>query len=646
MKRKLSINKENDEGDDEDEKDDKKKTESKWIHFCLGEHGILPWKINSKNSGFQMEWDVLTFCLAKPECKHNEDTTTHGYATIPYNVSIDDINCFMLFVNGLLRGESILCTENLSHHHLVSTNVNFLLVTKLFEFFQTNQNHSNWLKTILMAINSYKSAISCLSAYYITHKKLIGVPTTILYQSEFQLLFRLKMAVKHGLSNIIYNSQLLCKKEVSILLGIEEILLDFLNENIVIAGGAALYLGCNQWSHLKNRSDIDFFIMNCPQQKEIAQKFITLLRQTGRSIYKLGDSVITAISCHYVRRIQIILSTATNAQTLILDFDIPAVQTYYDGHCLHMTVGAQYSWLTKKCTSNINCKKINAIRLFGMFHKGFSLSKKAIDYLSKTSIGWPIKPEFQSIYEFAIPFLLPISDIPLEIQNANLYKNFKLQPIIEDQNETTILKEMKAMSSMKEWNEDYNDNCGNVFDGTCLQTYLNDSCELDDIETPYPKNNKMSFQKIISKYVFQISSCRIFALGGTTNQSDAEYEQKVLRKIYIEIYNQSLRKDINKISSKHFLDLKQKQVQPGKEKTFFADGLNLPSTRSIQASYSKRTTQFFENGFQQKCLPSNLNNINGKVLIYPAYIQLVQNHYSNMYEITVKWKCAQISWYL
>src|SRR4029078_3369048 len=120
--------------------------------------------------------------------------------------------------------------------------------------------------------------------------------------------------------------------------------------------------------------------------------------------------------------IQLIVSNHKYAIDLIKDFDMPVVRAYYDGELFHPTVGALYDWLNMKI-SLYTYYNIKASRLYNMHWKGFELSEEAQVFL-KNTIGWPPEKEYEDSLQFNIPFIS--SNVPIEVQFANLYAQFKL----------------------------------------------------------------------------------------------------------------------------------------------------------------------------------------------------------------------------
>ena len=130
--------------------------EPKWIHFCCGEHGIIPWRIDEENckAFFNMNWTVLTFCVI-PHCAlHPAESLTDAHTHVPFPVSLDDVLCFMLFADGHADVNSLQQQTTKYHHMLLSTEVNFCTILKMFEFFQTNLQHSALLISFLKELST------------------------------------------------------------------------------------------------------------------------------------------------------------------------------------------------------------------------------------------------------------------------------------------------------------------------------------------------------------------------------------------------------------------------------------------------------------------------------------------------------------
>ena len=208
-------------------------------------------------------------------------------------------------------------------------------------------------------------------------------------------------------------------------------------DKCVIAGGAALYLGCpwTKWSH---RCDVDFFVFDTPEAVAIIVRLCNILTQQGYIVCQSSASVLTAIGYYGMRRIQIIRSGATCVDHLILGehgFDIDAVKAYYDGHFLVPSVNAETNWRARKCTT-YTYRYVEPIRLYGMLWKGFELSAECMQHI-KNVIGWPLGEKFRSEYENNIVCLnreLPITVQEYQLNKMNLHVIKELQETVEAMN--------------------------------------------------------------------------------------------------------------------------------------------------------------------------------------------------------------------
>lgn len=224
-------------------------------------------------------------------------------------------------------------------------------------------------------------------------------------------------------------------------LNIPKELLRLLNkETCVIAGGAALYLGC-PWTKWNLRCDVDFFVFNVENAYELINNLLDILLINKYTLCLSSASVITAIGVYGIRKIQIIRSAAKTVDGLIDDingFDFNCVKTYYDGQKLYKTIFAEYDWLTRKISGGCY-RDILPIRLYGIFWKGFEIDNNSIEYL-KNTLGWPIPQKVSSDFENDIPCINP--NIPDEVQYVQLEKMHL--PVIRDLNKTILELECKS----------------------------------------------------------------------------------------------------------------------------------------------------------------------------------------------------------
>lgn len=76
--------------------------------------------------------------------------------------------------------------------------------------------------------------------------------------------------------------------------------------------------------------------------------------------------------------------------------------------------------------------------------------------------------------------------------------------------------------------------------------------------------------------------------------------------------------------------------------TYNAQHQSKNKNNHFYAKYSKKKTQFFENGFPQAKLPHDVVHP-GKVLIRPAYV-VITNKCGNLCDTVLQWECSQIFW--
>lgn len=299
------------------------------------------------------------------------------------------------------------------------------------------------LISLLKATPKFEYARAAMSAFKLTEQQAQtnGIPPFCIYETrvkDMNLLDRMKFVHMHHESDFFYKSRFVSKHEVSELLGIEQSILNWLDpQKCVLAGGGCLKLGVPE-SPFTERCDVDLFVLNgFAEQKKYALQLAKCIQETTqrRVFLSRNSSVITAVGVFGVRRIQIILATQKTPEDLVLNFDVHAVRSYYDGDLFHATIGAQHDWITKKCSTN-TFHHLTPKRLFGMHWKGFELTPEAQQFMERSTFGWPVKEAAQKEFEYVFPFLT--KDVPEQVQDASLYAQFHLTPLAEIESEDAL----------------------------------------------------------------------------------------------------------------------------------------------------------------------------------------------------------------
>lgn len=292
------------------------------------------------------------------------------------------------------------------------------LIQKAYEHIQkTKENEMNSDDEKDIILDTFT-----LSAYIITNTP--GVLKQV-NMNKFPINTVTKYACATGKGNETIaqplNPAYVCQK-----LGISQQILKHLQSKyVVIAGGAAMYLGCpsSKWDL---SCDIDIFVLYSVSMESlhIITKIVQTLQEEGYIVCKYGPSVLTAIGEYGRRRIQIIFSLAESPHELIVNFDLNTVRAYYDGAFLHSTYSANSDWQQMKCSNGLT-KPIKARRLARIYLKGFDLDENAKTYL-KNTIGWPIPDDIKEKMLYNIPYITP--NVPLRIQHQIL-KQMGMTPV-------------------------------------------------------------------------------------------------------------------------------------------------------------------------------------------------------------------------
>lgn len=273
----------------------------------------------------------------------------------------------------------------------------------------------------------------------------------------------------------------------------------------VVAGGAALYLGC-PWSKWTHRCDVDFFVFDTHDAVDIMICVSQILVNEGYVICQSSGSVLTAIGYYGMRRIQIIRSGAKTVDDLISGehgFDIDAVKAYYDGSVLCASINAEANWRARQCTT-YTYRYVEPARLYGMLWKGFALTDEATKHI-KNTLGFPPRGGFVAKYENNIVCLN--RELPVEVQE---YQLNKMQlPVVKNLVETIEAMDCKQNDYIKIFT------FAGTYDEYVRITHVDVKSSklsrptptLDNKYscTPYPGN----FYRIRSDYDLRLPLCRV-----------------------------------------------------------------------------------------------------------------------------------------
>lgn len=349
--------------------------------------------------------------------------TEEGAFRFPFDIDISSVNYFI----DLLKNKHTIKEDDI---------LNFLEVKLCCDYFNTSKVITDRLDTQLHM--KFTSPLTIFTAYRITKEINTQIENIdpFLNLTQFPLIDKLKFLIAHNHADT-WSPQ---SQEINIsTLNIPVTLNSILNKDeCVIAGGAAMYLGC-PWSKWTLRCDVDFFVLDTPKAIHIMEQVVTILLDNKYKVCQSSKSVLTAIGFYGMQRIQIIRSSAKNVDELISSaegFDLNTIKAYYDGQRLYKTFAAELDWLTKEC-SGCTFTSVKPLRLLGIWWKGFKLNALAQKYLENT-IGWPVEQEIIDEYESNVPCLTP--GIPDNIQEYQL-KRMNL-PIIKDLN---IVSEMPPL---------------------------------------------------------------------------------------------------------------------------------------------------------------------------------------------------------
>lgn len=375
-------------------------TELKKIIFCVNDKKLIPIP-NELEMPKSIDEDEIIYVFNRGLTIEEEKQSN----IFKYSFTIAEES--LIFFTQLTE-EKLLYDENLL--------LNFYEIKLLSDFFNTSGFLSMRINTL--AEMKFNQLLTIFSSYAFTKTRDSTLnPSQILELEGFPLIDKLEYIIKNNSDSWSPSFEEI--KDVSSKLNIPDELLSLLDKHMcVIAGGAAMYLGC-PWSKWTLRCDVDFFVLDTTLASDLLSSLTAILLENKYKICSSSKSVLTCISFYGTRKIQIIRSAAKNVDELIIKqngFDLNAIKCYYDGTYLHKTFGAEYDWLTRKC-SGCTFMSVLPRRLLGIFWKGFKLTPQGIEYLNNT-YGWPIPQEIIDNYESDIPFIT--EGVPELVQNNQL----------------------------------------------------------------------------------------------------------------------------------------------------------------------------------------------------------------------------------
>jgi hypothetical protein len=317
------------------------------------------------------------------------------------------------------------------------TLVRFDRLSFLLDYFCASAFLSNKLKEISWSpTNDIVTAMTIFQVWDCCNETFPSID--IMGLVEFPLLLRLRFILKYNDSDFLMPTVEMCIQTAHDQLQIPlEILRLLSSTDAVIAGGAASYLADAGNSPLPT-SDVDIFVFDNNNQKMMIDSITQALSNSNRVVCKSGPSVLTAIGTYGTKSIQVIATTAKNAEELVLAFDLNLAKAFYDGVHVRFTASAQHDWMTKTC-SNGTFTHIKPTRLAKAYLKGFQLNDAAIEYL-KNTIKWPLCPQLIAKLVHRVPCLIP--GVPYDVQMQQLLR-MNLQPL----NYTQQDKELVALGN-------------------------------------------------------------------------------------------------------------------------------------------------------------------------------------------------------
>ncbi|AYV79329.1 MAG: hypothetical protein Faunusvirus9_7 [Faunusvirus sp.] len=152
-------------------------------------------------------------------------------------------------------------------------------------------------------------------------------------------------------------------------------------ENIVIAGGSVVKLLSNKYDAAGD-SDLDIFVYGTEKARRQTVEYLLDYFTTkchGKQIYYASRGSVISVCIEDVNRnFQIIYTDHMTKFEIINGFDMCAVQMYYDGTNI-MGTAECIRELRQQCIYNTTARDIRPDRIYKMYLKGFSVSKRIIN---------------------------------------------------------------------------------------------------------------------------------------------------------------------------------------------------------------------------------------------------------------------------
>jgi hypothetical protein len=216
----------------------------------------------------------------------------------------------------------------------------------------------------------------------------LSVPLTLLLPITSHVNFKMVLACGHGKSLIskerFSNGT---EQEIEMLLNIPfGILKIIVQENIVIAGGAAAWLSNRKNTILLQSSDIDVYVLKDCDPKSYKKMFCELNR-VGYVLKMLNAGIVNCVHDNF-RTIQIIFTLYGTVKEIVDDFDLSvskfAISRDGDDEFLYnvMTFDAKYCMFTGICdlpTATSDLMHVRVSRIIKAEKKGWKLSKNAVE---------------------------------------------------------------------------------------------------------------------------------------------------------------------------------------------------------------------------------------------------------------------------
>jgi hypothetical protein len=320
------------------------------------------------------------------------------------------------------------CTFN-----VYTPNVDLVKVAYLRDYFCANSEMCEQFLTVATQVldSPTASAKEKLNAFLLTNQKQNAKQPKsseiVALSDHYPLYTKAKYCMVNDQPHTAFPPVLMTTVHVAETLQIPHSILTILSaDKVVIAGGAALQLGCPKSTTLPS-SDVDIFILQDDDPTKFQLAFTQILTNEGYWVCRNSPSTLTAIGTFTRRRIQLVHSTATTSLELIRNFDLNAVKACFDGTHLHSLACANFDWITMKCSQGQHVH-IKPKRLAKLTLKGFAINKQTQKYLHLT-IGWPLSTKIKNNLMYNIPALTP--ELPREIQQQQLIRMHMIHPTIE-----------------------------------------------------------------------------------------------------------------------------------------------------------------------------------------------------------------------